>query len=85
LMMAAVLTLLWRQVPSVHELTRLLAREDLLWCNATPVSQAALGDFQERNYPETGQMRISHLGNRGLRFKRSSMATMACLVREIPF
>jgi hypothetical protein len=42
LMMAAVLTLLWRQVPSVHELTRLLAREDLLWCNATPVSQAAL-------------------------------------------
>lgn len=42
LMMAAVLTLLWRQVPSVHELTRLLAREDLLWCKATPVSQPAL-------------------------------------------
>ncbi len=42
LMMAAVLTLLWRQVPSVQELTRLLAREDLLWCKATPVSQAAL-------------------------------------------
>jgi hypothetical protein len=42
LMMAAVLALLWRQVPSVHELTRLLAREDLLWCKATPVSQAAL-------------------------------------------
>ncbi len=30
LMVAAVLTLLWRQVPSVQELTRLLAREDLL-------------------------------------------------------
>ncbi len=30
-------------------------------------------------------MRISHLGNRGLRFKHSSMATIACLVREIPF
>jgi len=42
LMMAAVLTLLWRQVPSVQELTRLLAREDLLWCKATDVSQAAL-------------------------------------------
>jgi len=42
LMMAAVLTLLWRQVPSVQELTRLLAREDLLWCKATQVSQAAL-------------------------------------------
>ena len=42
LMMAAVLTLLWRQVPSVQELTRLLAREDLLWCQATNVSQPTL-------------------------------------------
>lgn len=42
LMMAAVLTLLWRQVPSVHELTRVLAREDLLWCRAVKVSQQAL-------------------------------------------
>jgi hypothetical protein len=42
LMMAAVLTLLWRQVPSVHELTRLLAREDILWCQAVKVSQQAL-------------------------------------------
>ena len=30
LMVAAVLTLLWRQVPGVQELTRLLAREDSL-------------------------------------------------------
>jgi len=42
LMVAAVLTLLWRQVPSVSELCRLLAREDLLWCKATKVSQQAL-------------------------------------------
>jgi len=42
LMVAAVLTLLWRQVPSVHELTRLLAREDLLWCRAVQLSQQAL-------------------------------------------
>jgi hypothetical protein len=42
LMVAAVLTMLWRQVPSVHELTRLLAREDLLWCQAVKVSQQAL-------------------------------------------
>ena len=34
LMMAAVLTLLWRQVPSVQELTRLLSREALLLCKA---------------------------------------------------
>jgi hypothetical protein len=42
LMVAVVLTLLWRQVPGVQELTRLLAREDLLWCRATKVSQQAL-------------------------------------------
>jgi hypothetical protein len=42
LMVAAVLSLLWRQVPSVHELTRLLAREDLLWGRAVRVSQQAL-------------------------------------------
>jgi hypothetical protein len=42
LMVAAVLTLLWRQVPSVHELSRMLAREDLLWCKTVKVSQQAL-------------------------------------------
>ena len=36
-MVAAVLTLLWRQVPSVCELTKLLGREDLFW---TPKSQS---------------------------------------------
>lgn len=44
LMVAAVLTLLWRQVPGVQELTRLLARENLLWCQATKVSQQALSE-----------------------------------------
>ena len=44
LMVAAVLTLIWRQVPGVQELTRLLAREDLLWCRATIVSQQALSE-----------------------------------------
>ncbi len=42
LMVAAVLTMVWRQVPSVHELTRMLAREDLLWCQTVKVSQQAL-------------------------------------------
>ena len=42
LMVAVVLTMLWRQVPGVQELTRLLAREDLLWCRATKVTQQAL-------------------------------------------
>lgn len=42
LMVAAVLTLLWRQVPGVQELNRLLAREDLLWCRATNIAQQSL-------------------------------------------
>lgn len=41
-MLSAVLTLLWRQVPGVQELTRLLAREDVLWCRATQVAQQSL-------------------------------------------
>ena len=44
LMVAVVLTLLWRQVPGVQELTRLLAREDLLWCPCTKISQQALSE-----------------------------------------
>ena len=38
----AVLTLVWRQVPSARELNRMLARENLLWAKATQVSQQAL-------------------------------------------
>jgi len=44
LMVAAVLTILWRQVPSVHELTRMLAREDLLWCKKVEVRQQSLSE-----------------------------------------
>ena len=44
LMVAAVLTLLWRQVPSVQELTRLLEREDLLWCRTTKLAQQSLSE-----------------------------------------
>jgi Transposase DDE domain len=42
LMMAAVLTLLWRDVAGVRELTRMLARDGFLWCNPTQVSQQAV-------------------------------------------
>lgn len=44
LMVALVLTLLWRQVPSVRELTRIVAREDLLWCKAVEVRQQSLSE-----------------------------------------
>ena len=42
LMMAAVLTLLWRDVAGVRELTRMLARDGFLWCEPIKVSQQAI-------------------------------------------
>jgi hypothetical protein len=42
LMVAAILTLLWRDVPGVTELARLLEKEGFLWCPRTKVSQQAL-------------------------------------------
>ena len=42
LMVAAVLTLLWRSVAGVTELTRMLAREGFLWCRPTTVTQQAM-------------------------------------------
>lgn len=42
LMVAAVLTLLWRDVSGVTELNRLLETEGFLWCPQTKVSQQAL-------------------------------------------
>jgi Transposase DDE domain len=41
-MVAAVLTLLWRDVPGVTELGRLLETEGFLWCGKIKVSQQAL-------------------------------------------
>ena len=41
-MVAAVGMLLWRQVPSVCELAKMLAREDLFWTPQVKVSQQAL-------------------------------------------
>ena len=42
LMVAAVLTLLWRDVSGVTELTRMLARSGFLWCRPTTVTQQAM-------------------------------------------
>lgn len=42
LMVAAVVTLLWRDVPGVTELGRLLETEGFLWCGKIKVSQQAL-------------------------------------------
>ena len=42
LMVAALLTLLWRDVAGVRELTRILNREGFLWCDPKQVSQQAV-------------------------------------------
>jgi hypothetical protein len=42
LMVAASLTMLWRDVAGVRELTRILSREGFLWCERLKVSQQAL-------------------------------------------
>ncbi|CDN15887.1 hypothetical protein RintRC_3491 [Richelia intracellularis] len=41
-MVATILTLLWRDVAGVTELTRMLAREGFLWCSPKTVSQQAI-------------------------------------------
>jgi len=42
LMIAAVLAMLWRQIPSVCELTKTLNREGALWMRPAKISQPAL-------------------------------------------
>jgi hypothetical protein len=42
LMVAAILAMLWRQIPSVCELTKTLNREGVLWMKPAKVSQPAL-------------------------------------------
>lgn len=43
-MMALILTLIWRRVPGVCTLQRMLARERVLWAKPTTVSQPALSE-----------------------------------------
>ena len=51
-MTAIVLTIIWRQVPSVNEVVRLLEREGVLWTPAIRVSQQALS-LRLRSLPES--------------------------------
>jgi hypothetical protein len=44
-MVVAVLTLLWREVAGVRELTQLLNREGFLWCDTQKVKQQAFSQI----------------------------------------
>jgi hypothetical protein len=50
-MIALVLALIWRQIPSVNELLRVLTRESLLWVPPLAVSQQAVS-LRLRSLPE---------------------------------
>ena len=43
-MVAAVITMLWRDVAGISELTRMLVREGFLWCSPTRISQQAMSE-----------------------------------------
>jgi len=58
-MVAVVLTMIWRQVGSVSELTRLLNTEGFLWCSSVSVSQPALSE-RLRVLPAVLFQRILH-------------------------
>lgn len=49
-MVALVLQLIWRQVSSTAELTRMLHQEGFLWCSPVPVSEQALSQ-RLRTFP----------------------------------
>lgn len=49
-MVAVVLTMLWRQLGSVCELTRVLRSEGFLWCSPVPVTQQSLSQ-RLRTFP----------------------------------
>jgi hypothetical protein len=51
-MVAIVLTIVWRQVPAVGEMVRILEREGVLWTPAIRVSQQALS-LRLRSLPES--------------------------------
>lgn len=68
LRVVAVLTLLWREVVGVTELTRLLNREGFLWCKPQNVKQQALSQifltFPAVLFEEVFKELLPHLRNR---------------------
>jgi hypothetical protein len=59
LMVVAVLTLIWRQVPSIGELTRMLEHVELLWGKAVRILQQALSQ-RFLNFPSELFERVFH-------------------------
>src|SRR5258708_19800795 len=87
-MVAFVLTLIWRQVPSVAELLRMLSHETLLWTPPFHVSQQAV-DQRLRCLPPTLFAQVFHallptLQERAARRSRPLCPLLTRLHRQYP-
>ena len=87
-MVAAVLMILWRQVPSVCELAKLLGREDCLWIGRIKVSQQALSK-RFLNFPAEIFQRVlldllPKLRERFVVRKRPLPASVVCALKHFP-
>ena len=65
-MVAAILTLLWRDVAGVTEVTRMLAREGFLWCSPKTVSQQAISQRFLTFPAHLPQVRICSFGRENI-------------------
>lgn len=77
LMVAAVITMLWRDVAGISELTRMLVREGFLWCSPTEVSQQAMSErfltFPSEMFEKVFKELIPHLNEKWKQRKKRSL------------
>jgi len=77
LMVAAVITMLWRDVAGISELTRMLVKEGFLWCSPTRISQQAMSErfltFPSEMFEKVFKELIPHLNERWKQRKKRSL------------
>jgi hypothetical protein len=88
LMVAAILAMLWRQIPSVCELTKTLNREGVLWRKPAKVSQPALSKrlltFPAELFEKVLQTLLPKLRERWLARKRPVPEAVRCALLPFP-
>jgi hypothetical protein len=88
LMIAAILALLWRQIPSVCELTKTLNREGVLWMRPVQVSQPALSKrlltFPAELFQGVFASLLPKLRERWLARQRPLPAAVVCALQTFP-
>jgi hypothetical protein len=88
LMVAAILAMLWRQIPSVCELTKTLNREGVLWMKPAKVSQPALSKrllaFPAELFEKVFQALLPKLQERWQARKRPIPETVRYALQHFP-